>query len=75
MLAIKPGEKFDWDVTLKGKKQHFAGVSTYGNGILTLAQDKGGPVLVGRVSWKGPNEMTFRIVGDGPDEAGLTFTK
>ena len=37
----------------KGHKQHFAGTSTYGNGILTLAQEKG-PVLVGRVSWKGP---------------------
>jgi thioredoxin-like negative regulator of GroEL len=74
VLAMKPGGGFDWNVTQKGKMQHFAGNSTYGNGILTLAQEKG-PVLVGRVSWKGPNEMTFRIVGDGPDDPGLTFTK
>ncbi len=50
-LSIKPDGAFDWDVTQKGKTQHFAGSSTYGNGILTLAQEKG-PVLVGRVSWK-----------------------
>ncbi len=74
-LAIKPGDTFDWTVTQKGKMQHFAGTSTYGNGILTLAQDKGGPVLVGRVSWQGPSEMTFRIVGDGPDDPGLKFAK
>ena len=61
-------------MTQKGRKQHFAGSSTYGNGILTLAQEKG-PVLVGRVSWKDPKEMTFRIVGDGPDDPGLSFTK
>jgi Tetratricopeptide repeat len=73
-LAIKPGGDFDWDVTQKGKKQHFAGSSTYGNGILTLAQEKG-PVLVGRVSWKGANQMTFRVVGDGPDDPGLAFAK
>jgi thioredoxin-like negative regulator of GroEL len=73
-LSIKPDGAFDWDVTQKGHKQHFAGKSNYGDGILTLAQEKG-PVLVGRVSWKTPNEMTFRIVGDGPDDPGLTFTK
>ncbi len=73
-LSIKPGGTFDWDVTQMGHKQHFAGTSTYGNGILTLAQEKG-PVLVGRVSWKNANEMTFRIVGDGPDDPGLAFAK
>ena len=73
-LSIKPGGTFDWDVTQNGHKQHFAGSSTYGNGILTLAQEKG-PVLVGRVSWKNANEMTFRIVGDGPDDPGLAFAK
>ena len=61
-------------MTQKGRKQHFTGTLTYGNGILTLAQEKG-PVMVGRVSWKDANEMTFRIVGDGPDDPGLSFTK
>ena len=42
--------------------------------MLTLAQDKG-PVLVGRVGWKDANHMTFHIVGDGPDDPGLSFAK
>ena len=73
-LSIKPGGAFDWEVTQQGRKQHFAGTSTFGNGILTLAQEKG-PALVGRVSWKDPSHMTFRIVGDGPDDPGLSFAK
>ena len=73
-LAIEPSGAFNWDVTQSGRKQHFAGSSTYGSGILTLAQDKG-PAMVGRVSWKDANHMTFRIVGDGPDDAGLSFVK
>jgi hypothetical protein len=86
-LAIQPGGAFDWEVaqngrkqnltgkvTEQGRKQHFTGTSTYGNGILTLAQEKG-PAMVGRVSWKDASHMTFRIVGDGPGDPGLSFTK
>jgi tetratricopeptide (TPR) repeat protein len=73
-LSIQPGGPFTWQVTQKGRKQRFAGTSTYGNGILTLAQEKG-PVLAGRVSWKGANQITFRVAGDGPDDPGLSFSK
>ena len=73
-LSIKADGAFDWDVTQNGRKQHFAGTSTYGNGILTLAQEKG-PAMVGRVSWKDASHMTFRVVGDGPDDPGLSFAK
>jgi hypothetical protein len=74
-LTIDPGGKFTWSVTQKGQPKQFTGASTYGEGILTLAQDNNGPVLVGRVSWKDANHMTFRIVGDGPDAPGLSFAK
>ncbi len=73
-LTVQPGGPFTWQVTQKGKPQQFTGASSYGNGILTLAGDKG-PPLVGRVSWADANHMTFRIVGDGPDDPGLSFTK
>jgi tetratricopeptide (TPR) repeat protein len=73
-LVVKPGGVFDWQATIEGKKQQFTGTSTYGDGILTLAQDKG-PALVGRLSWKDASHMTFRVVGDGPDDPGLSFTK
>ena len=73
-LTIQPGGAFNWQVTQKGQTQQFSGTSTFGDGILTLAQDKG-PALVGRVSWKDASHMTFRIVGDGPDDPGLRFSK
>ncbi|HMF38452.1 MAG TPA: tetratricopeptide repeat protein, partial [Isosphaeraceae bacterium] len=73
-LAIQPGGDFTWQVTKKGQSQQFAGKSTFGGGLLTLAQDKG-PVLVGRVDWKDANHMNFRIVGDGPEDPGLSFSK
>src|SRR5262249_19643997 len=73
-LTVQPGGQFTWQVIQKGKTQQFAGTSTYGEGLLTLAQDKG-PVLVGRVSWKDADHMTFRVAGDGPDDPGLSFSK
>jgi tetratricopeptide (TPR) repeat protein len=74
VLTIQPGGPFTWQVTQKGKTQQFSGASNFGGGLLTLAGDKG-PPLVGRVSWADANHMTFRIVGDGPDDPGLSFTK
>jgi tetratricopeptide (TPR) repeat protein len=73
-LTIQPGGPFTWQVTHKNRKQEFSGSSTFGDGLLTLVQEKG-PVLVGNVIWKGPNQMTFRVVGDGPEDPGLSFTK
>ena len=73
-LTIQPGGGFTWEVTRKGKTQQFSGSSTFGDGILTLVQEQG-PVLVGRVSWKDAGHMTFRVVGDGPDDPGLSFSK
>jgi Tetratricopeptide repeat len=73
-LTIQPGGAFTWQVTQKGKTRQFSGASTYGDGMLTLAQDKG-PALVGRVGWTDPIHMTFRIVGDGPDDPGLSFSR
>ncbi len=73
-LTVRPGGEFTWQVTRKGQTQQFAGASSYDDGILTLAREKG-PALVGRVSWTDANHMTFRVVGDGPDDPGLNFSK
>jgi tetratricopeptide repeat protein len=73
-LTVQPGGAFTWQVTQKGREQQFSGTSTYGEGIFTLAQDKG-PALVGRVSWTDANHITFRIVGDGPEDPGLSFSR
>ena len=73
-LAIQPGGAFAWNVTQQGKAQQFSGTSTFGDGMLTLARDQG-PALVGRVTWTDTDHMTFRIVGDGPADPGLNFSK
>ncbi len=73
-LAIEADGKFTWTVTRQGKSQAFTGTSNFGAGILTLAQATG-PALVGRVNWADATHMTFRIVGDGPDDPGLSFAK
>jgi tetratricopeptide (TPR) repeat protein len=73
-LTMEPGGTFTWRVTQKGRTQQFSGTSTFGGGVLTLAQDNG-PALVGRVTWKDPSHMTFRVVGDGPTAPGLSFSK
>ena len=73
-LTVQPGGGFTWQAAQKGQTRQFSGASTYGDGMLTLAQDKG-PALVGRVGWTDATHMTFRIVGDGPDDPGLSFSK
>jgi tetratricopeptide (TPR) repeat protein len=73
-LTIQPAGEFTWQVTQNGKTQNFAGTSNFGDGLLTLAQTNG-PVMVGRVSWKDANHMTFRVAGDGPEDPGLSFAK
>jgi tetratricopeptide (TPR) repeat protein len=73
-LAVQPGGAFTWQVTQKGQTRQFSGASTYGDGILTLAQDKG-PAMVGRVRWTDTSHIDFRVVGDGPDDPGLSFSK
>jgi hypothetical protein len=73
-LTIRPGGAFTWSVDQKGQMRQFSGTSTYGDGILTLAQDKG-PAIVGRLGWRDADHVTFHVVGDGPDTPGLAFSK
>lgn len=73
-LTIQPGGEFHWQVVQKGQTRQFSGHSNFGNGILTLAPDKGLPI-VGRVGWTDATHMTFRAIGDSPDAPGLSFSK
>ena len=54
-LTIQPGGDFNWQVTKKGQTQQFAGNSTFGDGMLTLVQDKGPPWSV---AWTGRTPIT-----------------
>lgn len=74
-LTIKEDGSFNWSATRDGRTQTLSGgTSTFEKGLLVLAPDQG-PPLIGRVSWTDPTHMTFRILGDGPDDPGLSFTK
>jgi hypothetical protein len=74
-LEIAPDGAFTWNVKGQGKGQdrQINGTSTYGNGILTLAQSQG-PPMVGHVTWGDSNRFTFQVTG-GPDDPGLTFMR
>lgn len=65
---------FTWTVTRQGKSQSFSGEYTYGQGILTLVQKQGAP-LVGQVSARGDNAFSFNVPGQGTSEQGPVFTR
>ena len=50
------------------------GKLTAGNGLLTLAQDQGAP-MVGNVTWSDETHFTFKVPGAGPMIPGCSFTK
>jgi tetratricopeptide (TPR) repeat protein len=66
--------RFSWKVAHKGQDREMKGKMTFGNGILTLAQDQGGP-MVGNVTWTDETHFLFKVPGSGPDDPGLSFAK
>jgi tetratricopeptide (TPR) repeat protein len=76
-LTLQDNNKFVWQVTTQGKTQQFQGDRTYLSGILTLAQSGQNPLppLVGHVTWTDENHFTFTLLGTGPGDPGLAFTK
>lgn len=56
--------RFVWRVDEKGKNHVLQGRFTSGNGLLTLAQDVG-PPIVGNVSWTNDSHFNFKVPGAG----------
>jgi len=73
-LAFPDQGRFTWKVAHKGQDRLLQGRMTSGNGLLTLAQDQG-PPMVGNVNWSDESHFTFKVPGGGPDDPGLSFTK
>ncbi len=65
---------FLWKVSHQGQEHQFEGNSSYVNGILTLAQDQNN-VLVGDIHWQDDSHFQFKVLGGGPSDPGLSFTK
>jgi hypothetical protein len=74
VVTFPDANHFTWKVAHKGQNQQFQGESSFVNGILTLAQDQNN-AMVGDVIWKDPNHFQFKVLGGGPSDPGLTFTK
>ncbi len=66
---------FNWKVTRQGKDQQFSGTSSYENGLLTLVQDQNSNAMVGNVVWQDATHFTFKVVGGGTTDPGLSFAK
>jgi hypothetical protein len=73
-LSFPDSGRFVWKVDQKGKSHAIQGRMTSGNGLLTLAQDHG-PPMVGNVSWSDESHFHFKVPGAPADEPGLTFSK
>jgi tetratricopeptide (TPR) repeat protein len=73
-LSFRDPGQFIWTVTHQGQSHQLQGKLTYGNGILTLAQDHGA-AMVGQVTWNDATHFTFKVPGAGPGDPGLSFTK
>jgi hypothetical protein len=73
-LTIAKDGSFTWKVREKGKARQFGGESTFGNNLLTLAQADGN-ALVGKVTWQDENRFQFKVVGGGPEDPGLSFSR
>jgi tetratricopeptide (TPR) repeat protein len=59
-LAVQPGGGFDWKVTQQGKTRQFAGSSTFGDGMLTLARDQGPALVPGELDGPRPLHVPKR---------------
>jgi tetratricopeptide (TPR) repeat protein len=74
-LSFQPDGRFVWKVSRQGKDQSFAGKLSYENGILTLVQDQNNNTMVGNVNWADPGHFTFKVIGGGANDPGLSFAK
>jgi tetratricopeptide (TPR) repeat protein len=74
-LTFQTEGRFTWKVERQGKSQEFAGKSSYENGILTLVQDQNSNTMVGNLRWPDQTHFTFKVIGAGPGDPGLSFSK
>ncbi|HEY2154817.1 MAG TPA: hypothetical protein VGH33_04260, partial [Isosphaeraceae bacterium] len=73
-LTYNADGTYTWEVTTNGKSKPIKGKAEYADGVLALTQENG-PPLAGKVTWDGPNKFNFRLVGNGSEYPGLTFTR
>ncbi len=73
-LTFQDPEHFTWKVSHQGQEREFKGSSSQANGVLTLAQDQNN-AMVGSINWPDDDHFQFKVLGGGPSDPGLSFTK
>jgi hypothetical protein len=73
-LRIGDDGTFTWKVTAKGKPKQLTGKWSLADDVLTLVQAGQGGALVGVITWRADDKWSFRVIGTGPEDQGLTFT-
>jgi tetratricopeptide (TPR) repeat protein len=74
-VTFQQGGRFTWRVSRQGKDQQFQGQSTYEAGILILVQDQHNNTMAGNLHWTDETHFVFKVIGAGPGDPGLSFTR
>ena len=74
-LEVGDDGAFNWTVDSKGKSQQLSGKWSLTDDLLTLAQSGQDGALIGRVAWQADDRWSFRVMGTGADDPGLTFAR
>jgi hypothetical protein len=74
-VAFEAGGRFTWKVYRQGADRQFQGISTTDNGNLTLAEDRTNRTILGSLRWTDETHFVFKLLGAGPGDPGLSFTR
>jgi tetratricopeptide (TPR) repeat protein len=72
-LTVQDNGRFTWDVNSKGQRQSITGQAGYRDGVLTLTQAEG-PPLVGKVEYLGDNHFGLQM-RDGQKDSTINFRR
>jgi tetratricopeptide (TPR) repeat protein len=73
-LTYNADGSYTWDVATNGRSKPIKGKAQFEDGVLALTQENG-PPLAGKLTWDGPDKFNFRLVGNGPEDPGLSFSR
>jgi tetratricopeptide (TPR) repeat protein len=73
-LNIRPDESFAWGIAERADAKPIKGRAAFRDDVLGLFRTDG-PPLAGKVTWLGESRFLFRLVGNGPEDPGLEFSK
>jgi hypothetical protein len=74
-LTFHEGGRYTWQVRRQGNAQQFEGKCSNERGVLTLVEDHDDTKLVSRLNWSDETHFVFKVMGAGPGDPGLSFTK